>query len=355
MSTHSDIAKAFVTPYHWRQGPKSGHNVFREPWDNSYNSQAGSGDIIYSYGRHFPVAVRNDNDKTFLVNGDRWGHSTAGHQSQVRGAIASRNSFKDYKVLTVPFSIFRRAYSVSDLTRLHVSVIDVGVDKEICKCITCDTDFTNYTALYEHRNATNRDAENNWTQPHKTRYFHQLAPSTFSVKMQDNSTPRYFISGFDETANQRNHDGYFLSELPAKPRDIAHAFEMLRPTQVKIADKIETKVLRQGDIFAIPSKLTTRFLKKHGADYQKGGLIDKYVWGTAIKVLDYPRLFGTSHVANETITYRGMLFARGTLRHRPTEFGRTLPEHMNVTIGKDWHRIVRNTALASYTTGGRVD
>ena len=354
MSTHNDIAKAFVTPYPWSKGPKRGHSVFREPWDNSFNSQAGSGDIIYSYGRHFPMAVRNDNDKTFLVNGDRWGHATAGHQSQVRGAIATRNSFSDYKVLTVPFSVFQRAYSVHDLSRMHVKVIDVGKDKEICKCITCDKDFANYSDLYDHKQSFWKTADT-FGPPHKTHYLHQLAPSTFSVNMQGSSIPRYFISGFDETANQRNHDGYFLSELPAKPRDIAHAFEMLRPTQVKIADKIGTKVLRQGDIFAVPSKLTTRFLKKHGADYQKGGLIDKYIWGAAIKVLDYPRLLGTSHVANETIAYRGMLFARGTLRHRPTEFGRTLPEHVNVTIGKDWHRIVRNTALASYTIGGKVD
>ena len=351
MAANYEIAKAFVKPYSYNKGPKRGSSVFREPFDPRYSAEV-SGDIIYSWGRHFPMAIRNDNDKTFLINGDRWGHSTANHQSQVRGAISSRNDFKDYKVLTVPFSVFRRAYNVFDFSRMHVKVIDVGVEKEICKCITCNQDFPDYTRLYAHKESTS----NRYVNPsHKTHYFHQLAPSTFRVNMQDDSNPRYFISGFDETANQSNHDGYFLSELPAKPRNITHAFEMLRPTQVKIADKVGTKVLRQGDIFAIPSKLTTRFLKKHGSDYQKGGLIDKYIWGAPIKVLDYPRLLGTSHVANETITYRGMTFARGTLRHRPTIFGRTLPEHINISIGKAWHRIVRNTALASYSTGGKVD
>jgi hypothetical protein len=335
MTTHADIAQAFVKAYPNGKGPKIATHVFREPF--------GNGDVIYSYGRHFPIAIRNDADKIFLVNGDRYGHATAGHQSEVRGAISQRNDFRDYKVLTVPLSIFRRVYSVYDWSWLHIKVIDVGVDKEICKCITCEKDFDNYSDLYEHKQ---------YGPKHKTHYFHQLAPSAFSAQYRE--TNKYFLSGFDATANTRNHDGYFMCELASKPKSIDHAFELLKPKAVKDAEKKGLTVPRQGDIFAIPTNLDTRKLKKVG-EYLRGGKVDRYVWGAKYQRTEYPRLFDTSHVATEVIKIKDTIYARGTIRHQPTTFGRMLPEHVNVTIGKSWHQMVRNTALASYTTGGRVD
>ena len=342
MTSHADIAYAFVKPYPTNKGPKIASHVFREPFSKYPDTYRG--DIIYSYGYHFPIAIRNDDDKIFLVNGDRWGHATAGHQSLVRGAIANRNDFRDYKVLTVPLSIFRRVYSVYDWSDLHIKVIDVGVDKEICKCLTCNKDFSDWSALSEHKYA--------YTPSHKTMYFHQLAPSTFSVTYKD--TTKYFISGFDVTANQRNHDGYFMSELASKPKNIAHAFELLKPRQVKTAERLGLSISRQGDIFAIPTNMTTRKLKKLG-EYARGSNVAKRVWGAEYRTIEYPRLFDTSHVATEVITTPNAVYARGVIRHRPNTFGRIRPEHRDIPIGKSWHRMVRNTALASYTTEGRVD
>jgi hypothetical protein len=343
MATHADIARAFVKAYPYGKGPKIARHVFREPFDG--------GDVIYSYGHHFPLAIRNDTDKTFLVNGDRWGHVTAGHQSEVRGAIHNRNDFKDYKVLTVPCSIFQRVYSIHYWKNLHIKLIDVGVDKEICECLTCGKSFDNYSDMYEHRKLN----DSRMTTPaHKTHYFHQLAPSCFSADVSNGTNPKYFLSGFDATANTRNHDGYFLCELRAKPKNIAHAFELLKPDAVKNAEKRGLKVSRQGDIFAIPTNLDTRKLKKIG-EYIHGGNAARMVWGARYNVIEYPRLFDTSHCATEVITTPKAVYARGIIRHRPTTFGRSRPEHMNVAIGKSWHRMVRNTALASYTTEGRVD
>jgi len=332
MATHSEIVRAFMKG----NGPKKGHNIFRESFH--------SGNIIYSYGRHFPMAIRNDEDKMFLINGDRYSSSTAHHQSLVRSAIQYRDNYKDYEVLTVPFSIFNRAYNM-EISWAHFKMIDVGQDKEICKCLDCDQDFTSWEVLNSHKWS--------FTPSHKTMYWHQLAPSTFSVSSSTHGT-RYFISGFDETANLTNHDGYFLSELPAKPRNMAHAYEMLKPQEVKRAEKNGLKVLRQGDIFAIPTILDTRKLKRIGV-YDKSERVDRYYWGTVYTAIEFPRLLETSHVASEVVKVKDKVYARGVIRHRPTEFGRSRPEHINITMGNKWHRIVRNTALASYSTGGRVD
>ena len=46
------------------------------------------GDVIYSYGRHFPIALRLK-DNIFLVNIDKYSSSTSRHQSYVISAISS--------------------------------------------------------------------------------------------------------------------------------------------------------------------------------------------------------------------------------------------------------------------------
>ena len=43
------------------------------------------GDVIYSYGKHFPMAIRKG-DKTY-VNIDKYSQSTSRHQSYVRSAL----------------------------------------------------------------------------------------------------------------------------------------------------------------------------------------------------------------------------------------------------------------------------
>lgn len=44
------------------------------------------GNAIYSYGRHFPIAIRLKNG--YLINKDKYSSSTSTHQNRVRGAIA---------------------------------------------------------------------------------------------------------------------------------------------------------------------------------------------------------------------------------------------------------------------------
>jgi hypothetical protein len=181
-----------------------------------------------------------------------------------------------------------------------------------------------------------------------------LAPSIFSATFANQDWPHYFISAFDETANQRNHDGYFLSELPHKPKDIAHAYQMLKPQIVKDAEKRGVQdIIRQGDIFAVPTNLSTRRLKNRATFYEKGSMEQHSYWGAVYQRLDYPRLLKTSHTATEVLVYRDNVYARGVIRHKPLTGGR--PQHIDMSLGNVWHRIARNTALASYSTGGRVD
>lgn len=43
--------------------------------------------IVYSYGEHFPIAVYNSLDDTWLLNEDKYSVTTSKHQSIVKQAI----------------------------------------------------------------------------------------------------------------------------------------------------------------------------------------------------------------------------------------------------------------------------
>lgn len=153
---------------------------------------------------------------------------------------------------------------------------------------------------------------------------------------------RYFLAAFDE---QEPQPLFFLAELPAgaRPRTIAEAREALKPAQVAAAEQAGTEVLRQGDVFAIRSDLTTRQLKAPGT----------WACSTAAYVL------GVNHTATEVITRGGDTYARGLLRHRPP--GRA--EHRTVVLGdrKSWWLLCKNTVpmvhgqSRAWSMGGRID
>lgn len=132
-----------------------------------------------------------------------------------------------------------------------------------------------------------------------------------------------YLSAFDENETRPS---YFFCELPAssKARTIKQAYEDLKPATVKTAEALGRDVKRQGDIYAVPvPTVTTASLTKAGATRQKRGVI-----------------FGTNHVATETASVGTLTYARGTISHAPE--GRR-PDHARLTIGKEWHLLVKNT------------
>ncbi len=84
-----------------------------------------SGDVIYSYGSHFPMAraLRDANGTvtTFLVNGDTFSTSTARHQASLRRDI-SRSGID---TVIIPFS----ALDAADIDHATVKILDVLPDR----------------------------------------------------------------------------------------------------------------------------------------------------------------------------------------------------------------------------------
>jgi hypothetical protein len=376
-ATHYDVCKHFAERKTNRDKRAS----------NVYTGYANT--EIYSYGYHFIMAYVDDDRKIVVENGDRYGVTTSRHQSELRGALQTYLP-KDYRRITVPFSVLRQA----NVNLYTVEPLDTEADYEDAYCKTHDQHFyadsnSAYMNLMSHQRMFDYNCEG-------VRYFHRLGGSVFRARSaytsrsaNQNGAWEYFLSGFDETHNSRT-DGYFISKLPHPVKTVEAAYEALKPKAVRDAIAAGLDVKRQGDAFAIPVTTVNEFHKIKKLPKMRAKMVDKYgnayfdtegkvvpnsgtrrwnyaasgTWSYGLigKELEVPT-FGqfvdsrqnNSHGANEIAVDRyGHIYARGNLYHRPP-LGR-LPEHKNIPLGKIWHRIVFNTAKGSWQSQtGRVD
>lgn len=148
-----------------------------------------------------------------------------------------------------------------------------------------------------------------------------------------------FLSSFDY--NERT-PLYFLCELPrGKVATVEEAYELLKPRLVKMAEAGGVEVERQGDIFAVPTELTTKQVKRL-TPRGKGRIVKR------------PAVLGTNHEPSEVMFATGdRVYARGTLYHAPGEWRR--PDHARRKMGdgKTWHILLRNTVPRTTDTDTR--
>lgn len=371
------------------EGRTGFHNSRGNVFTDTHNTE------IYSYGTHFTMAIAYDDKKLFLINGDTYSHTTSRHQSEVRGAIQNHGP-SDWKSIILPFS----ALNAAGINFDSIEPIEVYFDREVAICKTCGwqpTGYYKYGDLLEHKDS-NED--------HETYYSHRLGEALFSAEVSrmlesNNNTWRrgftgwrnpkqilkkrvYFLSGFDDTANHRG--GYFISALPKKVSTVDEAYEALKPKEVVEAESKGIKVLRQGDIFAIPTEYTTAELRQFKHTYTKAKreeypshkriFLDwrnreKYAEEYADQIAEHswyiekeywrverPGVLGTDHTVGEMLILTGKkpeTYARGSIRHNHND-NPPSPEHRVVYLAKGiWYRMVRNTSLGDWTAQGNVD
>jgi hypothetical protein len=157
-----------------------------------------------------------------------------------------------------------------------------------------------------------------------TEFRHRLGDAVFSAQLRGEKTRRKFVSSFDY---QERWPLYFLAELPSKARvkTVDDAILALAPPIVHAAHAQQRDVKRQGDMFAIPTELTTKEVK-----LLTGGTIRRM-----------QGIFGTDHIVTESFVGQNRVtYGRGVIHHRPE--GRP-PDHRNVHLDKVWHLMVPNT------------
>lgn len=306
------------------------------------------GHRLYSYGPHFELArwvrpvttgKRADRHAGFwLLNGDKYSSSTLRHQTAVRSAVQRTGA----PVVILPHTPLRRA-GIDLATILPVEVTQdrtvprtypsrealpgrYASDASLAYYLEHSDDWGAVTAnpdgTYTVKNADHVLGESVFHASYETRE-RVLEPGDIWHSHRTVKASAYFLSAFDAQERTRH---YFLAQLPQgkAPVSVKDAFEMLRPAQVKDADRRGEQITRQGDIFAVPSVLITRDLRKlaDGAPIVKGA-----------------PLLSQRHTATEVINLpSGRTFARGTLTH--TGGGH---QRQKMGDGKTWHLIVKNT------------
>lgn len=315
-------------------------NVTAVPGDRRANLKASNifanGDTIYSYGYHFAMAqlIRGD-DRFFLVNGDRFSNSTSRHQSHVRSAIAHSS----LPSIIIPFTALDAAGIVRDTVRIVDTLPDrmLPVTRTVKKLDDYSWFQEECLGRWKRRYMWSAvEGESVYATENDDGTFtyigaeHRLGESLFTADTYSRGAGTrnaMFLSGFD---HQERVPCYFLSELATMtPTTVAEAYESLKPDTVALAEAMGKAVRRQGDIFAVPTELTTRQLTKLGAVRTKRG-----------------NLLTTNHTASEVaILPSGQTLARGVLRHEPQW---RAPDHVRQCLPKGvWHIILKNTVPLS--------
>ncbi len=282
-------------------------------------------DVIYSYGHHFPLAIRQDwgQNVRYLINGDRNSVSTSTHQN-----LCIQNLEPNVQV---PFSALESA----DLT-------DYPLPKRDLHVAAFREDEFHRTCNYCGREVNDTFIETD--NPERLGYYHLDDSTPLCAKAEDKTDyhhilgavilehkGRCYLSSIDEAEGWRRR-AYFLCQLPREVTSVEDAFDSLIPEKVRSAKAGGLEVKRQGDIFLVASPLQTRQIQA----------------ATERNV----QVFNTTHVATEARANNGTVYVRGTLRHQPE--GRR-PQHAMLRLGNSWWIAIKNLALASWNAAGFVD
>jgi hypothetical protein len=300
------------------------------------------GNALYSYGRHFPLAIRHNAETSlkhredwFLLNGDRYSSTTSQHQSKTFSKFQNhpRVSFNALNAAGIdPFSD-------------NLILVDYQTDEYQENFITEDGAAANYQgynvsradfraripfgAVYSEHKCTYALSTDG--KPMIKQYLHKIGGALFQYDGE------YFLCAMDEGS-------YFVAQLAHPVNSIDAAVEDLKPNLIKSLPK-DTDVKRQGEWFFIPTEL------KEGKEFilAKGFRLPR------------PNDRGNVHqpAAGFPVTYEGeqVYLVRGMIRHiSSSPWGsRATGEHRPLRLGSVLHIAVRNTEKASWSGGGRVD
>jgi hypothetical protein len=156
--------------------------------------------------------------------------------------------------------------------------------------------------------------------------------STIIVTNRNND---YFICSVDEY-------NPFVAQLPRKPKDIKHAYNMLRPQTVRVADNKGKKVKRQGDWFFVPTRLNDKELANK-LRIKKKTVEEKTIHG----MLPFFDKCSNKHCAKFLVTKRAV-YAKGTVKHWNSAEDEQTGLHDKLKLGNNWHLVCHCSALATW-------
>ncbi len=320
MQTHSSVIENFI-----REG-KGGKGTYLRATDDVLLSKIPEVYRPYGHdtwghnaaGQTAELAVRLK-DGSILTNGARFETPINEHQRNLISALED----SQHRFSVVPFHSITAAWTDGDIDDWSDAPFDISdLQKEVSVVVPSGGEGWKQVEV--------KDKNGRITK----RTIHTLGDSVLRVK------DRFYLSGVDETG--KGSGMYFFAELATKqaPPTLEEAYNMLKPKMVREAEGRELNVLRQGEWFAIPARVSTSELMR---DVERG-----------IAAYRQRHVLGKDghHELEEAVVYKagehkGQVYARGVLRH-------TKDEHEDLDLGTGrWYLVVHNVVGASYTLSGK--
>jgi hypothetical protein len=282
-------------------------------------------DHLYSYGSHFTLAMHLP--WGFLLNGDRYSSSTTQQQWKVRRVMdGGRPWERDFKQSKHPYVIIPfEALAAARVDLETVVPVDSKPDRfePVQKTGPAPLWATGeYLGEWVRESNAKPNGDGTYTYDERRHFLGECVfrATVYGPAPDFDSREAYFISAWDN----QDRGTYFLSELPHAVDSLDEAYEALKPETVKRGEREGRRIVRQGDIFAVETEVTTRALTKAGAVRER-----------------MAPLLGTNHVATEVaVLPNGATLARGFLHHKPPFRD---SDHRRQRIGNNWAVIVKNT------------
>lgn len=313
IGTNEDVIRAYLTGS-GDEGKSHSGNLYFE------------GEILYSYGRHFPLAV--DLGDFYVLNGDRASRTTSSkHQAPLFRLVPMRSRVE------IPYSALYEMFR--DKGEVIWNSGDVAEKLYDLEIIARESDWYFDTGRVDRYGDPIMD--------------HVLGGVLFKYK---GST---FVTGMDKSGSDPR-GMFFLTELDneqilkyGEPETVAEALELMKPDEVKIAEKEGLTVYRQGELFFVEDEIVNEMMV--GADLEY--LEKKYH-------IKHDRKEDSSHYATEgfEIDFKreAIQLVRGVIRHARGEH-RILRLYEEGTKVKDrkWFVVYDSPQGTSWKASGEVD
>ncbi|HHT9136782.1 MAG TPA: hypothetical protein ACFYEK_05985 [Candidatus Wunengus sp. YC60] len=264
---------------------------------------------LYSYGRHFPLAVRRgeEGQEWYLLNGDKYSNSTSTHQG-------------------ITYSVFNNSPRVS-FTALNAA----GIYYNSCKLIDFTKDEYEYAyhdniKFANFKNLMPAGAEYHEKKDVDGRILSKSYHRIGAVILEQGK--KHFVCGMDEGS-------YFISLLPKKVKTVQEAFEVLKPKRIR-KENI-TDYQRQGEWFFIPADVQIK-----EKDFQKSAALPSADSSSNLHVCTRLKKIGKRY------------FVKGIIKHRNPRTNRRA-DHRPLKLGEGIYEAVCNTAKGNWSASGRVD
>ena len=286
------------------------------------------GQVLYSYGRHFPLAVRINRGgghmSLYIINGDKYSVTTSHHQGMLFSYI--NNSQR----LEIPFSALEAAFSDVRITWLLRNQFEI-IDWQFDQLLDTGRIDKNGNKLFEH----------------------VLGASVFKV------ADEYYLSGLDESGTGQGL--YFLTKLlpGQQPTTVQEAYEFMKPDAVKRAEEENKTIYRQGEFFFVEAN-QNEIPKEYHKPEKKNDYNDKYRFLIRhYYIANRDRDRDNRHYATYGYVSGDKQYVYGTVRHVRNEHRMVrlyrLTNGIVAPSSKTWFEVHEALQQISYSAIGAID